>query len=75
VAHGKAGVSNINTEIIPHNNKHFVLHDSQGFEPGEEDNFEIVGDFIKSRDALPDIKDKYMPSGERSFMPMCQEHD
>jgi hypothetical protein len=58
VAHGKAGVSDINHEIIPPDNEHFVLHDSQGFEPGEEDNFQIVRNFIESRGTMPDIKDK-----------------
>jgi hypothetical protein len=58
VAHGKAGVSDINYEIIPPDNEYFVLHDSQGFEHGEEDNFDIVKKFIESRNAMPDIKDK-----------------
>ena len=54
----KAGVSNINTEIISGDNEQFVLHDSQGFEPGEVNNFEIVKNFIERRSAMPDIKDK-----------------
>jgi len=58
VAHGKAGVAEINTEIIPTNNEYFVLHDSQGFEHGEGDNFSIVKDFIETRSAMPDVKDQ-----------------
>jgi len=58
VSDSKAGVSDINTEIISDDNEQFVLHDSQGFEPGEVDNFEIVKNFIESRSAMPDIKDK-----------------
>ncbi|KAF8805966.1 hypothetical protein BYT27DRAFT_7339503 [Phlegmacium glaucopus] len=58
VAHGQAGVANINTEIIPTNNEYFVLHDSQGFEHGEVDNLSIVKDFIETRSAIPDVKDQ-----------------
>jgi predicted GTPase len=57
VSEFKAGVSDINTEIISGDNDQFVLHDSQGFEPGEDDNLEIVKNFIQSRSAMPDIKD------------------
>jgi len=58
VSHGKAGVADINTEIIPTNNEYFVLHDSQGFEHGEGDNFSIVKEFIETRSAMTDVKDQ-----------------
>jgi len=58
VAHGKAGVSDINTEIIPPKNDFFVLHDSQGFEHGEGDNFSTVKNFIKTRSTMSDVKDQ-----------------
>ena len=58
MSHGKAGVANIDTEIIPTNNEYFVLHDSQGFEHGEGDNFSIVKDFIEARSAMPEVKDQ-----------------
>jgi hypothetical protein len=58
VAHGIAGVSDINTEIIPPDNDYFVLHDSQGFEHGEGTNFATVKDFIERRSAMPEVKDK-----------------
>jgi hypothetical protein len=51
-------MSDINTEIISGDNEQFVLHDSQGFEPGEDSNYEIVKNFIKNRSAMPDIKDR-----------------
>jgi hypothetical protein len=54
----KVGVSDINTEIISGANDQFVLHNNQGFEPGEDNNFEIVKDFIESRSPMPDLKDK-----------------
>lgn len=54
----KAGVSDINTEIISEDNDQFVLHDSQGFEPGEDNNFDIVRKFIEKRSAEPHVKDQ-----------------
>ena len=45
-------------EIFSKANEQFVLHDSKGFEAGEADNLQIVKDFIKRRNDMPDIKDK-----------------
>ncbi|KAG2088268.1 uncharacterized protein F5147DRAFT_587736, partial [Suillus discolor] len=42
VAHNKPGEAHIDKELISSQNKRFVLHDSKGFEPGDEDNLEIV---------------------------------
>ena len=58
MSHSKAGVANINTEITPTNNEYFVLHDSQGFEHGEGDNFSTVKEFIETRSAMRDVKDQ-----------------
>ncbi|KIM30956.1 hypothetical protein M408DRAFT_327870 [Serendipita vermifera MAFF 305830] len=52
------GQADIDTEIISKDNPRFVLHDSQGFEPGELTNYERVRDFIQSRNRKPDLKDK-----------------
>ncbi|KAG1898832.1 uncharacterized protein F5891DRAFT_440057 [Suillus fuscotomentosus] len=49
VAHNKPGEAHIDKELISSRNERFVLHDSKGFEPGEEDNLEIVRDFIDRR--------------------------
>lgn len=54
----KAGVSDINTEIISEDNDQFVLHDSQGFEPGEDNNFDLVRKFIEKRSAEHHVKDQ-----------------
>jgi len=35
-----------------------VLHDSQGFEPGEVDNFNKVKTFLDRRAQMPEIKDR-----------------
>ncbi|KAG1898888.1 uncharacterized protein F5891DRAFT_442436 [Suillus fuscotomentosus] len=49
VAHDRPGQADIDQELISPRNKRFVLHDSKGFEPGDEDNFKIVRDFIDRR--------------------------
>ncbi|KAG1811999.1 hypothetical protein EV424DRAFT_1542306 [Suillus variegatus] len=46
IAHDKPGDANIDDEVISPHNDRFVLHDSKGFEPGDEDNLKIVRDFI-----------------------------
>ena len=58
MSHSEAGVSNINTAIIASENGRFVLHDSQGFEHGEGDNFEKVVDFLKARKDMPNVRDQ-----------------
>ncbi|KAG1841626.1 hypothetical protein C8R48DRAFT_781338 [Suillus tomentosus] len=47
VAHDKPGDANIDDEVILPQNDRFVLHDSKGFEPGDEDNLKTVRDFIE----------------------------
>ena len=56
--YSEAGVSNINTAIIASENGRFVLHDSQGFEHGEGDNFRRVVDFLKVRKDMPNMRDQ-----------------
>ncbi|KZP26940.1 hypothetical protein FIBSPDRAFT_854283 [Athelia psychrophila] len=58
VSHGLHGVCDINTPIISAENSRFVLHDSQGFEPGETGNLNTVKDFILSRGDTVDLKDQ-----------------
>jgi hypothetical protein len=58
VSHVNAGEANIEEEIFSADNEQFVLHDSRGFEAGEEGNLKIVTDFIKKRNGMPDIKNK-----------------
>jgi hypothetical protein len=43
------GEAIIDTEFISEQNDRFVLHDSKGFEPGEEENVNKVRDFIERR--------------------------
>jgi hypothetical protein len=52
------GKCNINEEIYSTENDRFVLHDSQGFEPGETENLNLVKNFILERAQNPDIKEQ-----------------
>ncbi|RDB24104.1 hypothetical protein Hypma_008545 [Hypsizygus marmoreus] len=58
VSHNARGDADIDEEIFSSTNDKFVLHDSRGFEPGEEHNVEIVQDFINQRSRQRDVKDK-----------------
>ncbi|KAG5351509.1 hypothetical protein C0989_006206 [Termitomyces sp. Mn162] len=50
--------ANIDQEIYSEENPHFVLHDSKGFEQGDDTNVKIVDNFINERKNMPHIKDK-----------------
>jgi molecular chaperone DnaK (HSP70) len=54
----KPGEADIDHEFISPQNNRFVLHDSKGFEPGEEGNVNIVRDFIERRKNMAALKDK-----------------
>ncbi|KIK39067.1 hypothetical protein CY34DRAFT_808695 [Suillus luteus UH-Slu-Lm8-n1] len=54
----KPGEADIDHEFISPQNNRFVLHDSKGFEPGEEGNVNIVRDFIERRRNMAALKDK-----------------
>ncbi|KAG5644396.1 hypothetical protein DXG03_008563 [Asterophora parasitica] len=58
VEHDRRGISDIDKEILSADNDMFVLHDSLGFEPGEDRNSKIALQFIKERNRMPHIKDK-----------------
>ncbi|KDQ17157.1 hypothetical protein BOTBODRAFT_598775 [Botryobasidium botryosum FD-172 SS1] len=52
------GVCKITDEIVPDADDRFVLHDSQGFEPGESANFKVVRAFVDERAKKRDVKDQ-----------------
>ncbi|KAG2098458.1 uncharacterized protein F5147DRAFT_763257 [Suillus discolor] len=58
VAHDRPGQASIDDESFSPQNTRFVLHHSEGFKPGREDNLDLVQDFIRRRSAMPDLKDK-----------------
>ncbi|KAK2463327.1 hypothetical protein APHAL10511_004638 [Amanita phalloides] len=49
VQHDQAGTADINREITSNFNEHLILHDSQGYEPGDEEKFNILKGFIVER--------------------------
>src|SRR6266702_3518474 len=49
VSHLETGESNIEKEYVSPRNRQFVLHDSNGFEPGDLVKYEIVCKFILGR--------------------------
>jgi len=58
VSHKDPGKADINLEFSHKDNLHFILHDSQGFEPGEDANFNIVKRFIEERSRMPKLEDR-----------------
>jgi hypothetical protein len=46
VEHDRAGAANIYKGIISPHNKHLIFHDSQGYEPGDREKFNILKNFI-----------------------------
>lgn len=52
------GQADINYGIVSKDNPRFLLHDSQGFEHGEDDTVDTVRKFIKNRNKQDDIKEK-----------------
>ncbi|KAL4077780.1 hypothetical protein J3A83DRAFT_1663014 [Scleroderma citrinum] len=57
-AHEKRGKANIETPLYSKSNEHFVLHDSNGFEPGENNNLADVKRFIERRKTHRDVREQ-----------------
>ena len=58
VSHRDPGAAEIDLEFCHPSNDRFVLHDSEGFEPGEEAKINVVKRFIEERNGMPLLKDK-----------------
>jgi len=56
--HDKRGEANIETPLSSKLNDRFVLHDSKGFEAGEDDNLSNVKTFIERRKTHGDVKEQ-----------------
>ncbi|KAF8638749.1 hypothetical protein AX17_001990 [Amanita inopinata Kibby_2008] len=52
------GIHDIEKEMEFKNNKLFVVHDSEGFEAGKEDEFKVVTNFINSRGLMRSINER-----------------
>lgn len=57
-AHDKRGKANIEKPLVSKRNKRFILHDSLGFEPGENSNIAVVQSFIERRKNHEDVKEQ-----------------
>ncbi|KAK2459358.1 hypothetical protein APHAL10511_008625, partial [Amanita phalloides] len=58
VQNDKAGNADIHKEITSEHNEHFILHDSLGYEPGDNDKFDILKTFIVERSQKKLVADK-----------------
>ncbi|KAJ7282258.1 hypothetical protein C8J57DRAFT_1172324 [Mycena rebaudengoi] len=58
VSHRTPGVHNIEKPFSFPKNDCIIIHDSQGFEPGEEGNIRTVSDFIDRRSKMPALADQ-----------------
>ncbi|KAJ7640907.1 hypothetical protein B0H17DRAFT_1216470 [Mycena rosella] len=58
VSHRTPGVHNIDKPFSFPQNDRIIIHDSQGFEPGEEGNIQTVSDFIDRRSKMPALADQ-----------------
>ncbi|KAJ7889038.1 hypothetical protein B0H13DRAFT_1626845 [Mycena leptocephala] len=58
VSHQEHGVCDINFEITSRHNPLFVVHDSEGFEPGDVTRFENVQTFLQSRGGSVPLRDR-----------------
>ena len=56
--HYEPGEANIDTPLCSKLNDRFVLHDSKGFEAGEDDNLSNVKAFIQRRKSHRDVKEQ-----------------
>jgi hypothetical protein len=52
------GEASIEQEFVSDENKYFVLHDSKGFEPGDNTNFDLAARFLNERHRKPLLKDR-----------------
>ena len=52
------GIHDIEKEMTFRDNKLLVVHDSEGFEAGRTQEFQVVKEFIKSRCSCPAIDDR-----------------
>ncbi|KAG6378076.1 hypothetical protein JVT61DRAFT_13759 [Boletus reticuloceps] len=58
VSHQVPRSADVEREVTSPQNSRFILHDSQGFLPNSESEFNIVKDFIQERMNKPKLKDK-----------------
>jgi hypothetical protein len=58
VAHDGPGKANIDVGLYSNDNDRFILHDSEGFEPGEDAKLNTVKRFIENRSKTSQLKER-----------------
>lgn len=58
VEHETRGTADINKGFPSQRDNRFILHDSMGFEAGEEVNFKLADDFLTRRREMSDVKEQ-----------------
>ncbi|KAG6887576.1 hypothetical protein C0995_014274, partial [Termitomyces sp. Mi166 len=58
IADGRRGESNITREYTSGANPRFILHDSEGTEPGSTEKWELVENFIRNKSDERLLKDR-----------------
>ncbi|KII91637.1 hypothetical protein PLICRDRAFT_173456 [Plicaturopsis crispa FD-325 SS-3] len=58
ISNKTAGKADIRTEYKYPDNERLVVHDSQGYEPGNAENYNTIVEFIRERSAMPNPDDR-----------------
>lgn len=57
-ADDRPGTANIEEALESPENERFILHDSQGFESGDDANYAVAKNFIQKRKVDPDVSEQ-----------------
>ncbi|KAL8884032.1 MAG: hypothetical protein Q9215_007834 [Flavoplaca cf. flavocitrina] len=57
-SHRSRGRHDVRDEIRHKYRRHLIIHDSGGFEAGDESQMQAVGQFVKERSMMPNIEDR-----------------
>ena len=58
MSHYARGEAPIDEELVSDQNEFFVLHDSKGFEAGDDEHFKVVARFLEERRFKKSLKDR-----------------
>ncbi|KAF8696555.1 hypothetical protein AX14_001521 [Amanita brunnescens Koide BX004] len=58
VQHDQAGKADINKEITSEHNKYLILHDSEGYEPGNDEKFRTLETFITEQSQKEQVSER-----------------
>lgn len=58
ISHRSRGIHDVRDEIRHKHRRDLIIHDSGGFEAGDESQMHAVGQFVKERSMMPNIEDR-----------------